>query len=143
MPTSPAVVEKRVRALELRKAGTTYRKIGEVMDCSGSTAFEYVQDALKEMQKEPAKAVRELELERLDQMLRAIWPDVLKGNRLAIDRALQIQDRRARYLGLDAPQRRIVEVISQDKIAEAIEELEREVGELEGDGQREGEPVNA
>lgn len=141
MPATPANVERRVKALELRKAGATYRKIAELMGCSGTRAFEYVQDALKETQKEPAKAVRELELERLDQMLRAIWPDVLRGNRLAIDRALAIQDRRARYLGLDAPQRRIVEVISQDRIAEAIEQLEREVGELEGDGQREGMPA--
>jgi threonine synthase len=143
MPTSAAVVEKRVKALDYRKAGMTYQRIAEAMDCAQTTAFEYVQDALRETQREPADKVRELELERLDAMLRAIWPDVLKGNRLAIDRALGIMDRRSRYLGIDAPQRRIVEVTTHDEFSRLIKELEHEIGELEGDGQVEGEQVEA
>src|SRR5215207_3430388 len=43
------------------------------------------------------------ELERLAVAERAVWPKVEAGNLFAIDRLLAIMDRRARYLGLDAP----------------------------------------
>jgi hypothetical protein len=43
------------------------------------------------------------ELARLAAAEAAIWPQILAGKWLAIDRLLAIQDRRAKYLGLDAP----------------------------------------
>jgi hypothetical protein len=41
-------------------------------------------------------------------MLLALWPQVLKGNQGAIDRALRVMERRAKLLGLDAPTRQEV-----------------------------------
>ena len=52
---------------------------------------------------ESTEAVRQLELQRLDQMLFPIWPQVLTGDQGAISTALRIQERRASLLGLDAP----------------------------------------
>lgn len=44
-----------------------------------------------------------LEIDRLDQMLEAIWPTVLSGDLYAIDRALKIGAERRALKGLDAP----------------------------------------
>lgn len=143
---SPESIAKSKTALELRHAGSTYPQIAQAMQCAQSTAHEYVQAALLETIQEPADAVRELELSRLDTMLKALWQTVLGGSpsekRLAIDRCLAIQDRRARYLGLDAPQRRIVEIVTEDDFKRTVEALEKEIGDLEGDGQVEGEKVS-
>jgi len=45
----------------------------------------------------------QLELDRLDAAMKAIWPQVQGGNLLAIDRMDKLQQRRAKMLGLDAP----------------------------------------
>src|SRR5262249_7331072 len=50
-----------------------------------------------------AGQVRALELSRLDELHRALWPLGLRGDLQAIDRLLKIAERRARLLGLDAP----------------------------------------
>jgi len=46
-----------------------------------------------------------LELKRLDTALNAIFERVQDGNLEAVDRLLRIMERRAKYLGLDAPTR--------------------------------------
>lgn len=71
-----------------------------------SGAWKAVMSLLEKRAAESAKdadAVISMELERLDAMLRALWPKVEKGDTAAIDRVIKIQDRRAKYLGLDAP----------------------------------------
>jgi hypothetical protein len=47
--------------------------------------------------------VREFEISRLDRLLTVAWDLAMSGNLNAIDRILKIQERRARYQGLDAP----------------------------------------
>jgi len=54
---------------------------------------------------EDASAVLTLELNRLDVMFEAMYKQARKGNQGAIDRVLRIMERRAKLLGLDAPQR--------------------------------------
>lgn len=136
---SPEVIAKRATALSLRGGGATYPQIAKQMSCALSTAYDYVQEGLRDTMREPADRVRELELDRLDAMLKAIWTQIIDRNstpqtkRLAIDRALAIMDRRARYLGLDAPVRRIVEVVTHDDFVKVMEGLERELAELESD----------
>lgn len=96
--------DKQRQALELRKAGVTYARIAEQLGYrSPSGAHKAVELALKSVLSEPAEEVRQLELERLDSMLLALWPQVRNGNHGAIDRALRVMERRARLLGLDAP----------------------------------------
>lgn len=82
----------------------SYRAIAEALGVSDhSTIAQRVQIALKEIVREPAEAVLKMELERLDKMLLGMWKKAAAGDLQALDRALKIQDRRARYLGLDAP----------------------------------------
>jgi hypothetical protein len=97
--------ERTAQALELRKAGLTYRQIGERLGFTEQGAHICVTRALERIGKlaaDEVEAVRLLEIERLDRMLAAIWGQVLNGNFGAIDRALRIQERRARLQGLDA-----------------------------------------
>ena len=98
--------EREEEALKLRLGGLTYRVIGERMGISESGAYKAVIRALKRLNEriaEKAEEVRRMELERLDKMLRGLWPAALRGHQGAIDRVLRIMQRRAMYLGLDAP----------------------------------------
>lgn len=101
--------DRQLKALTLRKAGAGYWAIAEALgykDHSG--AWRAVKAALKKTLQEPADELRQLELARLDDMLKAIAPHVAAGNLTAIDRALKIQERRARLVGLDAPMKQDV-----------------------------------
>ncbi|MFD6035735.1 hypothetical protein ACFWHF_14510 [Streptomyces griseoincarnatus] len=111
----------------------SYRRIGEALGIAPSTAFEAVQRALKEIVQEPAEEVRRLELERLDGMYEHVLgvlerqhvtvsqgrvvrlqnPDTGQEEPIpddgpilaAVTTLLKIQERRAKYLGLDSPSR--------------------------------------
>lgn len=97
--------EKRRQAVELRKAGATFEEIAEALGYSNKgTAYRAVEQALREAVREPALQLIELEVQRLDLMLRALWPQVVSGKLGAVDRALRIAERRSRLLGLDAAQ---------------------------------------
>lgn len=99
-----SAVEKQRRALELRKAGATFEMIADTLGYKfPAAAHKAVTTALHNVIKEPAEEVRDMEVARLDAALFAIWSQVKAGNHGAIDRFIKIQDRRAAYLGLDAP----------------------------------------
>jgi hypothetical protein len=101
-----AAAERRVNAFDLRKAGASYRAIGRALGVSEAQAHRDVHltlDELASRERESALQVREIELERLDEMLRALWPAVRRGDTSSISTALRVAERRARLLGLDAP----------------------------------------
>lgn len=122
--TYEAAAVRRLRALELRLDGQSYRAIGAQLGVSGKTAWEDVQASLSELaalELANAAELRALELERLDtltieaaRILRAPHPYVAGGKVLpdltddgpklqAIDRLLRISESRRKLLGLDAP----------------------------------------
>jgi hypothetical protein len=74
------------------------------MQVSQSTAFGYIDTALREIVHEPAERLRQLELQRLDEMQRAIFAQACGGDTTAIQTVLKIMDRRARLEGLDKTQ---------------------------------------
>jgi hypothetical protein len=99
-------IERRAKALEMRKSGMTYRAIGAalgVSQCMAHKDVHHVIDILAREARETAEAIREIELERLDAMLAALWPAVEAGDTSSISTALRVAERRARLLGLDAP----------------------------------------
>lgn len=101
-----AAAERRVKSLELRKMGWSYRRIGKALGVAGKTAFQDVRDALEALRQEQdglAEDILALELERLDDMLVTALKQAIGGRLEAIDRVLRIMDRRARFLGTDAP----------------------------------------
>jgi hypothetical protein len=98
-------------AVELRRAGVDYPTIAQQMQLSGpGQAYKIVQRALKRSIQEPADDVRALELSRLDTMHQGLWPRAKDGDTFSVDRVLKIQERRAKYLGLDAPEKHDVAV---------------------------------
>jgi transposase-like protein len=101
-----ARAELRRQAIELRRSGAGYEDIARHLGMSGpGQAYKVVQEALKATYREPADEVRKLELDRLDRLTLALWQRAKGGESEAIDRVLKLMDRRARLLGLDAPQK--------------------------------------
>lgn len=94
--------DRQREALDLRRKGHTYDEIARAMGYTNkATAHRIVCKALRKMIQEPAEDVLKLELDRLDAMIKELW-----GRRATpevADRILKIMDRRAKYLGLDAP----------------------------------------
>lgn len=110
--------QRAIKALQHRKEGRGYEWIANELGVSVSTAHEDVQKALQEITREPAEEVRQLELERLDQMwLRlnaelarvitearegGMKPETVVSSVTKItDSQLRVQERRARLLGLE------------------------------------------
>lgn len=106
--------EKRYQALQLRKAGASYRDIARQMEVSTATAFYWVEQEMKAVPAEDAVTLRQQEVERLDRLQQAVWTNALKGDVPSVNTAVGIIDRRAKLLGLDAPQQVQVGVANVD-----------------------------
>src|SRR5690349_13779376 len=95
--------ERRIAALELRKAGRTYAAIGMALGVSEPRAHRLVTKELARLNEKRAEAgaeVTRLEMERLDQLWAAVWDAAKGGDHHAIEKALAIMSRRAKMLGL-------------------------------------------
>ena len=92
-------------ALEFRKQGHPYWQIGNQLGMTEEGARQCVLRALKRLREtvtESSIEVLEMELGRLDDMWKGLEKRARSGDVFAVDRCLRIQDRRAKYLGLDA-----------------------------------------
>ena len=125
--------EKARQAVELRLAGFSFEAIAKQLGYrTRSTVYRAI-DGLLAARAEEAKGSLDqalvLELDRLDRMFLLVWNQLRSQNtdstlRLAsIDRALKIQERRARYLGLDAAIKSEVSITDVSKLTD--EQLER------------------
>jgi hypothetical protein len=118
-----------------------------------ASAYEAVQRGLADAIQEPADEVRRLELERLDEYARhalrvLATPHLLVSQGIAVvhpvteepladdgpvlaalDRLIKISERRAKLLGLDAPARSRVEVITEDAVDAELAELARQIAD--------------
>lgn len=100
------IQERKLRALDLRKAGYTYRQIGEECGVAHTTAYKDVANAMKDLaavELDKADDIRRMELERLDGLWRGLWQGATEGDPACIRAALGVMERRAKLLGLDAP----------------------------------------
>jgi hypothetical protein len=118
--------DRRRQAVELRVEGKSWQEIADRLgyDSRGSAATA-VRRALEQAVAElnvPLEAHRQLELDRLDAMQNALWDKVLAGDTKAIDTTLRLMDRRAKLLGLDAPQRHELTLESIDAALADVEE---------------------
>lgn len=90
-------------ALKMRTEGKTFEEIGEAIGRGRSAAYQIVQRYLGKALYDAIEPARNLELDRLDKALSAIWDKVETGDLSAIDRFLKISERRAKMCGLDMP----------------------------------------
>jgi len=110
--------QRRAVVLAKRLSGMHYRQIAqEVLEEFGAEelpkhwdelyAYKDVKrelDRLNRERDETTAAIRRLEVERLDALLRTLWPK--RADPPVTDRILKIVERRAKLLGLDAPERK-------------------------------------
>lgn len=123
----PSKPERDARLLEMRKRGMTYRAIAAAEGLDVKNVHTAIKDAMAAVTEEPAAEVRQLELERLDDMWMAVMKVLeakhfkVSDGRLvrlgdepleddapvlaAVDRLLRIQERRSKLLGLDSAQK--------------------------------------
>ena len=103
--TSPrrlAAADKQRQALELRKAGATFHSIAQALGyATAQGALMAVEAGLRKTLQQPADELRRLDLERLDTLLLAVWPQARQASFGAIDMVLKILTRKAKLLGLD------------------------------------------
>lgn len=106
------IAERRARAFELRKDGWPYRRIATELGVGVATAHDDVRAAMEDLLPiEVIEQVREMEADRLDHLMvlamNVVADDAADyDTRLkAIDKVLAVQQRRAKLLGLDAPER--------------------------------------
>lgn len=134
--------------MEMRIGGASARAIAEqlgITERGVRKAIRRAMDRIRSEGDENAEQYRDLQLERLDKMLLAVWSDAIKGIYGAVDRVLKIEDRRSRLLGLDAPQRHMIgweeevmellmkgEVTQEDVREELGEDLARQLFESIG-----------
>lgn len=125
------IAERRTRAFGLRKAGASYRQIAQQLGVSLNTAWADVNAELielREQTKGDAVEVRDIELQRCDEMILGLWPGVRRGDPKAVMAAVRVSERRARLIGLDAPKQ--VELsggveVNHGVIEDVARELER------------------
>ena len=101
-----AIVERRVRAFELRRSGATYREIARQLGADLHTVHSDIQAellAIRSQTIEEALDLRAMELERLDAMTSGLWPGIQEGSAAAVSAGVRVSEPRARLLGLDAP----------------------------------------
>ncbi len=95
--------------IRLRVAGFNFREIAAELRVSVSTAHADYVEAMKKIRettRESAEEVRSVELDRLDRMIRALETKAFgDGDTRAIDTLLKVSERRAKLLGLDAPEK--------------------------------------
>lgn len=112
----PDVIDKERQVLELRLSGVTFEMIAKKVGfASAGACYNAYKRALIRTLQEPADAVREAEVARLDRLMQSVWVSALRGDVRSVDAVLRIMDRRARYLGLDAPTKSQMEVTTYDK----------------------------
>jgi hypothetical protein len=98
--------QRQVIALEMRKAGASFPEIARELGYRGpSGAFNAVNNAIRDWVAPAAEEVFELEAQRLDRLMLSYWQKALDGEHKSAELVLKIMDRRAKLLGLDAPQR--------------------------------------
>lgn len=96
-------VERAKLALQLRKQGYTLDEIARqcgYQDRSG--AWRAIRRELDRLPMPEALDLRKLEIERLDDALKVVYPKMQKGDLWAVDRMVSISKRRSELTGMDA-----------------------------------------
>lgn len=93
------------RALEMRKQGQSWWYIAEKLGITESAASNLVSHAITAAANLVDEGMKRnllaLEVERLDELQRAVWTDAVGGDIRAVEAALKIIQARSKVLGLD------------------------------------------
>jgi cysteine synthase len=101
----------------------SYAEIGKTIGRDQAACYRAVSkhlETVRAQSAETAQELREVELQRLDRLLAVVGPMAESGDLQAVDRVLRIQERRAAYLGLDAPKAQLVAVDARPDTVRAL-----------------------
>ena len=124
-PMHPRMIlakQRRERALQMRIAGLSEREIARRLGVSNMQVTRMLKTSLETLNKSEMNKVsyvRRTELERLDEMLTGLMPN--RRDPRYVDSILRIMERRAAYLGTDAPSKS--EVVSRVRVTEQEQDL--------------------
>jgi hypothetical protein len=124
---------KEAKVLELRRAGFTFQRIAEEVGyATPSGAQRALERIMTRNIPQAPEEFRWQELDRLDRMQVALWPRAMKGDDRAIGTIIRLMERRARLVGIDAPQRIQAEVVNYDGTRDIDGDIERIVNLIRG-----------
>lgn len=122
----PEQLDRELAVVELRREGKTWQQIADAVSyATAMGAWKAYQRACQRTLQEPTDEARRIELDRLDALQRTYWEPAVEGNLRAADFVLRVIDRRARILGIDAPQKIQAEVVNYDGIGSIDAEVDR------------------
>ena len=108
---TPAVIaDEQIRCYQLRLMGHSIRRISELLAAEGislspATVHRRVTAEIKSRVEPLVEEYIAMELDKLDVMETYLQPRVESGDDKAVNARLRIMERRAKLLGLDAPER--------------------------------------
>ncbi len=113
-PTEAARLKRRKTALQLRIEGKTFEQIGRALGITKQSAHESVGRELELAARDTrahAQHALQLELDRVDFVLRSLTPAVVRADPKAAQAYLKAMERRSKLLGLDKPERHEVATV--------------------------------
>lgn len=129
--------ERAAEILEKRIQGWTILQLAKHYGVTVGTIEKVLKkdfDRLNKRAKESQDQIRQIHQERLAFMYQCLLPNMAKGHTRAIDMALKILERESKLLGLDAPEKKQVEMtlenISDSELIEQAKRLGVEVPEI-------------
>lgn len=125
------IITRQIMALDLRKAGYSYRAIAERCHVTQTQAHTDVQKELArldDISKESASELKLMELERLDMAIKGLMPFVEAGSSTHATALVSVVAQRAKLLGLYAPEQHedkvtVVDELSDDERARRINSI--------------------
>jgi hypothetical protein len=152
-PIRILAAKKRRRATELRLKGLTWPEVSEIMtkefpesSLGPQNCYRLVMTEVNYWNQKRSENVSQLtrtELARLDKLQASIWDEAVAGNIKAVEAVAKIMDRRAKLLGLTAPDK--VEVggfilggLSDEEVEEEARRLGIQVGGTDAEAANQG-----
>lgn len=141
--------ERDAQAAHMRAEGRTYRHIAEALSIGAGTAYQAVQRAIAAVPVEAVGELRQIECARLDAVIARLWdvvhadhPYISQGRLIegvqdagpvisALGGIIRASESKRKLLGLDAPSRQTITVITEDAVDAAIRQLETDIGALD------------
>ncbi|MCS7168769.1 MAG: hypothetical protein RMI91_13790 [Gemmatales bacterium] len=91
--------EQARQVLELRLAGFTYQEICQFLGLKSDWhVWNLLQRALKQFQREQPALLRQLDVARMDRLIRGLWRKAAQGDLPALDRLMKVLHQRERYV---------------------------------------------
>jgi hypothetical protein len=126
--------ERRAQVVAMRRRRATFDDIGRALGISKQRAHQLYEQAITEIPAQQVDEHRAEELTLIDDAIRNLMvlardPDTSSRTKVEAWNAIRgWAERKARLLGLDAPRRQAIEVITTDMIEEEIARLEAKLG---------------